>query len=150
MKPNDHAQGQNGHAEHSCIDLVGLLTADGYVQKLAWIQLGNGHEGVDEKDAPPTEKPLSPEAQRKRDQRTADKAAGWSQCHAKAPDDADARELVSLVATGIMDPAFRAAIWMAARNPHIVSLGAQVQRLAGIRRFIVRSIVGPFEARTNS
>jgi hypothetical protein len=150
MKHNDHVQGPNGHAEHSGIDLVGLLVANRYVQKLAWLQLGDEHEGVQEEDAPPIEKLLSPEAKRKRDQRIADKAAGWAQCHAKAPDDADARELVSLVATGIMDPTFRAAIWIAVRKPHIVSLGAQVYRLAGVRRFILRSIIGPFETRANS
>jgi hypothetical protein len=152
MKHNDHAQGQNGHAGHSGVDLIKLLVADGYVQKLGWFQLGDAGEDVqeeDKEDAAATEKPLSPEAERKRTQRKADKAAGWAQCHARAPDDADARELVSLVATGIIDPAFRAAIWIAVRNRHIVNLGARVLRLTGVRRLIMRLIIGSFETRAN-
>lgn len=151
MKHND-AQGQNGHSGHSGVDLVKLLVAGGYVQKLGWFKLGDAGEDAhkeDKEDTGASEEPLSPEAARKRKQRSGDKAAGWAQCHAKAPDDADARELVSLVATAIMDPAFRAAIWIAVRNPHIVNLGARAHRLTGVRWLILRLLVGPFEAHSN-
>ncbi|MGH2506571.1 MAG: hypothetical protein ACRDHZ_04010 [Ktedonobacteraceae bacterium] len=105
----------------------------------------NGHI----KEEAAAEEPLSPEDKRKKKQRDsksaqreADMKAGWVQCNVKTWGDPDARKLMSAVGLRTKEAEFRAAIWIVLADPQNVSLAGRVCRLTGIRRFIMRLIVG--------
>jgi hypothetical protein len=172
MMDHNGTKGPNGHAEDVGVDVTCLLIDNGYRRVTdAWVKLGDepdepckkdtdkreAHgqskqkDAAHDKEAPSTEEALSPEDEKrrqwrkdKRAQRKADKSKGWVQCSVKVWDDPDARKLISAVASGTREVDFRAAIWLAVKDPYIVGLGARVSRLTGMRRFIMRSIIGPF------
>ena len=172
MMDHNGTKGPNGHAEDVGVDVTGLLIDNGYRRVTdAWVKLGdepgetckkdtdkreahkqsNQKDAAHDKGAPSTEETLSPEDEKrrqwrkdKRSQRTADKSKGWVQYSVKVWDDPDARKLMPAVASGTNDGDFRAAIWLAVKNPHVVGIGARADRLTGLRRLIVRSIIGPF------
>lgn len=174
----DQTHGPNGHAEHVDEDDDDLFKARGYRKGWGWFLLDDAYEGgahesdarkedehkkdapkedAHQKDQPSAEKPLSPEDERKRKQREsktaqreADKKAGWVQCNIKIWDDPDARKLMPIVGLRTREADFRAAIWMTLEDPYIVSLGARVHRLTGVRRFMMRLFVGPLKSSANS
>ncbi len=146
----DHngTEGPNGHAEGVGIDVTGLFIDNGYRRVTdAWVKLGDepdepckkdtdkreAHrqskqkEAAQDKGASSTEEPLSPEDEKRRQwrkdkksQRKADKSKGWVECSVKVWDDPDARKLMSAVASQTKEADFRAAIWLAVKNPSIV------------------------------
>ena len=80
--------------------LIDLLQQRGFEQHPAWIKLGGQTDH---------EKPKSAAASAKSKQRRADKMSGWAECHAKALDDDEARQLVASVAKALNDPQYRRA-----------------------------------------
>lgn len=134
------ANGQTGHDTENGTAFAAFLREHGYEyeQVLAWIK----RRDTGSKKEPPTEKPKSADATRKTKQRAEDKKQGWDQCNIKAPDDDEARSLLSEIATGMKDnPEFRTAIRIALKNPEIVMLGATVHALKGFWGLIVRAIL---------
>lgn len=81
-------------------------------------------------------------AARKAEQRERDLAAGWKQHNVKAPDDADARELLSFVAQVIKSKKARQIIRVALADPDLIRIGRRVRRLGGEPGTRVRQLLG--------
>jgi hypothetical protein len=123
-----------------------FLRNHGYEQVVAWIECQNpqkNSEATNEK-INGEEEEENEATRRKREQRVRDKALGWLQCNVKAPDDEEARTLLSEIALRMKDdPVFRAAIRITLKDPEIVLFGARLHSLKGIWGRIIRHIARP-------
>lgn len=140
----NNGKGGNGDGASRRADVIKLLRDHGFQQRTAWIE----GEADSEQDGIQAGGAKSAAAKKKTEQRVKDRKNGWAECHAKAPDDCDARALVSLVAKSIKDENVRAMIWLAIRNANTIFLGEQLIHLGRIRRFIVRLIIVSLGSRT--
>jgi hypothetical protein len=92
--------------------------------------------------AEPATEEQSPEAKRKADQRERDLAEGWRQHNVKAPDDADARELLTHLAQAIKSKKLRKVVRAVLADPDLVVIGRRVRRLRGEDGAQVRKLLG--------
>ena len=99
------------------------LRLAGWRETTAFIEPDDSAEGVSEKQ--------SPAAKRKPEQRERDLIVGWRQHNVKAPDDSDARELLSHIAQVIKSKKIRKIIRAALADPELIVIGRRVRRLRG-------------------
>lgn len=92
--------------------------------------------------AEPATEAQSAEAKRKADQRERDLAEGWRQHNVKAPDDADARELLTHLAQAIKSKKLRKAVRAVLADPDLIMIGRRVRRLRGEPGTQVRKLLG--------
>jgi len=92
--------------------------------------------------ADPATENRTAEATRKAEQRERDLAEGWRQHNVKAPDDADARELLSHIAQAIESKRFRKILRTVLADPDLVVIGRRVRRLRGEAGTQVRTLLG--------
>ena len=127
------------------LDLEELFRAHGYEKKSAWVEARTDdcETRNDDSDDKTTnaKKPRTAAAERKAAQRDRDRERGWAECHAKAPDDEDARKLISLIASAIGDPEIRAAFWITVENHRTAMIGAKVIGLSGLRKLIINALL---------
>ncbi len=119
--------------------LRATLRAAGWVGTKAFVEPGTpvARGGG---DAKPAEK--SPEAKRKAEERERKLAEGWRQHNVMAPDDADARELLSYLAQKIKSKTARINIRAVLTDPKLVAIGRRVRRLRGNDADQVRGLLG--------
>lgn len=141
-----------GHARDDGVDQDNACKKEDEHKKTAHQENTHKENGHME-DEGAAEELLSPEDERKKKQRDsksaqreADRKAGWVQCNVKTWGDPDARKLMSAVGLRTKEAEFRAVIWIILANPQNFSLAARVCRLTGIRRFMMRLIVGSLNA----
>jgi hypothetical protein len=123
--------------------LLHLMELEGFEKTLVWRQSGPCDSGEGFKEG--NEKKAKTAAERQAEQTIRDEDVGWKRCYAKAPDDADARDLVAIVAKAIASPIVRRAVRIAVTRPQTVFVGERVHRLLGIRRWIVRWLMGTID-----
>lgn len=99
------------------------LRLAGWRETTAFIEPDDGVEGASVQQ--------SPEAKRKTEQRERDLIEGWRQHNVKAPDDADARELLSHIAQAIKSKKVRKIVRAALADPELIVIGRRVRRLRG-------------------
>lgn len=134
MSENSNGRSQSSPSER----LRRLLIGEGFKQALVWLHdeatdaTTDGQDSTGPKSA----------AERQSAQTKRDKENGWARCYAKAPNDPDARALVSLVAGAIESPLMRRAIRATLAHPSSVFVGEKVRGLRGIRRVVVRRLIG--------
>lgn len=83
----------------------------------------------------------SAEATRKQEQRERDLAEGWRQHNVRAPDDPDARELLSHLAQAIKSKKLRKTLRAVLADPDLVVIGRRVRRLRGEASTQVRQLL---------
>jgi hypothetical protein len=120
-----------------------LMELEGFEEALVWRQ--SGPCSSDEAAGEGKEKNAKTAAERQAEQKKRDEDDGWKRCYAKAPDDPDAREIVAMVAKAIASPVVRKAIRLAVTRPQTVFVGERVHGLLGIRRWIVRWLIGAID-----
>ena len=143
------AKKSNGRSRSSPSEqLRRLLIDEGFKETLGWLKV----EATD--SAPAAEGDSDPAAEgqdsagpksaaeRQAEQTVRDKENGWARCYAKAPNDPDAKELVSQVAKAIESPLMRQAIKVTLDRPNSVFRGEKVRGLRGIRRVVVCRLIG--------
>ncbi|MBX9842118.1 MAG: hypothetical protein K2Z80_09965, partial [Xanthobacteraceae bacterium] len=114
--------------------LKAKLRLAGWRETTAFIEPdGSAQKPVDNRSA---------EAERKAEQRERDLAEGWRQHNVKAPDDPDARELLSYVAQALKSKKLRRIIRSALSDPDLVMIGRRVRRLRGDVGDQVRKALG--------
>jgi hypothetical protein len=125
------------------------MLAEGFEKAVVWLQADTCAS-----DDPPTEGAKKTKtktaAERQTEQAIRDEESGWKRCYAKAPDDDDARALISLVAKAIISPVVRRAIKLAIAHPGSVFLGEKVRALRGPRGYVVRTLTGRPDHSVNS
>jgi len=84
----------------------------------------------------------SPEAKRKAEERARKLAEGWRQHNVEAPDNADARELLSHLAEKFKSKAIRKAVRAVLADPELVVISRRVRRLRGDAGDQVRKLLG--------
>ena len=136
------SNGSGEGAEHPASDepsdaeLRETLLRKGWVEAKALVEPGAGVT-----PQPNQTRGRTAEAQRKAEERERDLAAGWRQHNVKAPDDADARELLSFVAQALKSPKLRKAIRLTLADPDLISIGRRVRRLKGEAGARVRDLL---------
>jgi hypothetical protein len=126
------------------------MRKEGFNEAFVWQQRAEGTSGESPGESPNEEK--TNEAKRQAEQKIRDKEAGLARCYAKAPDDDDARSIVSLVGNTIKplhDKTalhIRTALRLTIEHPRSVFIGEKVLRLGGIRGIIVRWLIGAVDS----
>ncbi|MGA7973197.1 MAG: hypothetical protein WCA36_10350 [Pseudolabrys sp.] len=133
------AKKSNGRSSPS-EQLRRLLIDEGFKETLVWQQAEPAESGPTAAEQDSTG-PKSA-AERQAEQTVRDKENSWARCYAKAPNDPDAKELVSQVAKAIDSPLMRQAIKVTLARPHSVFRGEKVRGLRGIRRVVVCRLIG--------
>lgn len=135
---NSSAEGAEhaAHDEPSDAELRETLRRKGWVEAKALVEPGAGISPQSNRGPR-----RSVEAQRKAEERERDLAAGWRQHNVKAPDDADARELLSSVAQALKSQKLRKAIRLTLADPDLITIGRRVRRLKGEAGARVRDLL---------
>ena len=134
---------KNGNGRSSPSEqLRRLLIGEGFKETLVWQQAEPAESGP--AAAAKEQEAAGPKsaAERQAEQTVRDKENGWARCYAKAPNDPDAKELVSQVAKAIESPLMRRAIKVTLARPNSVFMGERVRGLRGIRRVVVCRLIG--------
>ena len=113
-------------------ELARRMRSEGMRAKTGWFYEGTQHPGTHAEAASAGEEAGEQthreQRERQQQQTKRDSENNWRRCYAKAPDDDDARALVSRVARAIADPTTRRAVNIAVEHPQAAILGDKLRK----------------------